>query len=89
MIEIIEQNNNNIYYKCVCGARGLCSIKPMDRDAAIVIDIKCPLCQAVERVTLLQYSSEDSKQDFLDDLDNTDLSWVPTFNEEILDEKEE
>jgi len=61
----------------------MCSFKPMNHDAAIVIDIKCPACGGTERMTLLQYSSEETKESLLNNLDNIDLSWVPTLNQEI------
>lgn len=83
MIKVTEQKHNTIYYVCDCGAQGMCSFKPMDRDAAIVIDVICPACKESERITLLQYSSDDAKEDILNNPDNIDLSWVPTFNEEI------
>lgn len=85
MIKVSKQERNTIYYACDCGAKGMCSFKPMDRDAAIVIDLKCPVCQETERMTLLQYSTEENKKKILENLQNTDLSWVPSFNEEILD----
>lgn len=85
MIKVNKQERNTIYYACDCGAKGMCSFKPMDRDAAIVIDLKCPVCQETERMTLLQYSTEENKKKILENLQNTDLSWVPSFNEEILD----
>lgn len=85
MIKVEKQERNTIYYICDCGAKGMCSFKPMDRDAAIVIDLRCPACQETERMTLLQYSDEDSKRNILNNLDNMDLSWVPFVNEEILD----
>jgi hypothetical protein len=83
MIKITNQKNNTIYYECDCGAKGMCSFKPMNRDAAIVISINCPVCKDTERVTLLQYSSEESKENLLNTLNEIDLSWVPTFTEEI------
>ena len=83
MIKVTKQVYNTIYYACECGANGMCSVKPMDMDAAIVIDVKCPACKEVERMTLLQYSSEESKKHLLNNLNNIDLSWVPSFNEEI------
>lgn len=84
MIKIIKQERNTIYYTCDCGAKGMCLFKPMDREAAIVIDIKCPACQSTERITLLQYSSEESKKKILENLNSIDFSWVPSINEEIL-----
>jgi hypothetical protein len=56
----------------------------MNREAAIVIDIKCPACQDTERLTLIQYNNEDSKRNMIDNMNNIDLSWVPSINEEVL-----
>lgn len=83
MIKVMKQEHNTIYYACGCGAQGMCSFKPMNRDAAIVIDVKCPACGETERMTLLQYSSEETKEELLKNLNSIDLSWVPTLNEEI------
>jgi hypothetical protein len=89
MIKVIKHEQTTIYYKCDCGAKGMCSFKPMDRDAAIVLDLKCPSCNSMERMTLLQYSNEENKNKILKNLNEIDLSWVPSFNEEILDSEEE
>ena len=83
MIKVLEHEHATIKYKCDCGAEGMCSFKPMAHDAAIVIDLKCPACGETERMTLLQYSSEENKKKLLDNLNDTDLSWVPSFNEEV------
>lgn len=89
-IRVVRHEQNRIFYECTCSAKGVCSIKPLPKeDAAIVVDIKCPKCGAVERMTLLQYSSEETKEALLKNLNNVDLSWVPTLNEEILDAPEE
>jgi hypothetical protein len=61
----------------------------MDEDAAIVIDLKCLGCSGTERLMLLQYSDEESKKKILDNLNEVELSWVPSFNEEVLDTEEE
>ncbi len=84
MINIKKYEKNIIYYECGCGVKGVCSFKPMNREAAIVIDIKCPACQDTERLTLIQYNNEDSKRTMIDNIDNIDLSWVPSINEEVL-----
>lgn len=88
MINVIKQERNTLLYSCDCGAKGLCSFKPLNRAAAIVIDLKCPACQATERVTLLQYSDVDDKKRILDNIEDMDLSWVPYINEEILGDRE-
>jgi len=84
MIKIKKYEKNIIYYECGCGVKGVCSFKPMNREAAIVIDIKCPACHDTERLTLIQYNNEDSKRTMIDNISNIDLSWVPSINEEIL-----
>jgi len=83
MIDIIKHEKNTITYACACGTHGRCVVKPVDNSAVIVIDINCPACGAVERITLLQYSTDEDKKLLLDNLDTIDLSWVPAINEEI------
>jgi len=83
MITVDKQELNTIYYSCECGAKGMCSFKPLTRDAAIVIDLMCPACHDTERITLLQYSDDKTKKRLLDNFNNIDLSWVPSINEEI------
>lgn len=85
MIKIIGNDKNIIHYECDCGIRGKCTIKPAKRDAAIVFDVRCPNCFETERMTIIQYSSDEIKKTLLDGLNEIDLSWVPTFNEEIGD----
>jgi hypothetical protein len=84
MINIKKYEKNIIYYECGCGIKGICSFKPMNREAAIVIDIKCPSCHEIERLTLIQYDNENSKRSMINNINNIDLSWVPSINEEVL-----
>jgi len=86
-MEIIKHERNNIYYKCDCGAKGVCSIKPMEQSAALVIAVKCPVCGATDQVVLLQYDSEEVKEKILNNLNDVDLSWTISINEEIEEEK--
>ena len=83
MITVIGNESNRLYYRCDCGAKGMCTVKPADKDTALVIDVRCPMCGEVERITLLQYSTDEAKEDILRNLKEIDLSWVPYFNEEI------
>jgi len=89
MIKVKKQKHNTIHYSCSCGAHGMCSFKPMDRDTAVVIDLKCPACHEIEMVTILQYSNEENKKKLLENLDNIDLSWAPSVNEEVLNNGDE
>ena len=86
MIKVTKQKNNVIYYECEnCNTHGMCTVKPTENDIAlVVIELECPVCSEMERVTIMQYSSEDNKKYLLDNLDDFDLSWTLTKNEEIL-----
>lgn len=79
MIHVTGNEENTIFYECDCGTKGFCMIKPHETDAAIVIDVKCPTCDAIERIVLLQYSSDEYKKEMLDKLDETELSWSPVL----------
>lgn len=88
MIKVKDNTENKIRYKCDCGTNGVCLIKPQDEDAAIVVDIKCPNCGQIERMVLLQYSSEENKKKLLDNLDKIDLSWSSVLENEVLEDYE-
>lgn len=89
MLKIIKQKRNVIYYKCEsCNTNGMCTIKPTENDSTIVIELTCPVCYNSERITLVQYSSEKNKKVLLNDLDELDISWVLTQNEEIFIDEE-
>ena len=64
MIKIIKQKTNTIYYRCEeCGAKGMCTIKPTKEDnSIIVIEITCQGCNESQRVTFVQYNSEENKK---------------------------
>ena len=83
MIDIIKHEKNTITYTCSCGTHGRCVIKPTVNNAVIVVDINCQTCRSIERITLLQYSTDEDKKLLLENLDAIDLSWVPAINEEI------
>ena len=83
MLTILKHKQNTIYYKCSCGTQGMCSVKPGDEGAALVVNVRCPACGETERVVLLQYDSCGQREDLLDNIDSLDLTWVPTLNEEI------
>jgi len=85
MIKVIKSDKNIIHYECECGTKGMCTIKPAKKDAAIVFDVRCPVCLETERMTLVQYSSDEVRDKLVEGLNDIDLSWVPTFNEELGD----
>jgi hypothetical protein len=84
MINVVRQDRNTIHYICDCGARGICSFKPASKETAIVINIMCRSCGDAERITLLQYSDNLSRDSILGNINSVDLSWVLSVNEEIL-----
>lgn len=84
-MEILNSENNKICYKCDCGAKGFYTIKPLKKDAVLVIDIKCPLCLEVERVVVLQYSSEESRKSFLKNSNESNLDWTPILDDDLVD----
>lgn len=86
MIKVTGNNGNTIYYKCDCGTKGFCTIKPVKKDAAIVIDVTCPSCSEIERVVVLQYSSEENKEKILKNLNESDLTWTPVIDNDSLEE---
>jgi len=85
MITILRNENNNIIYECDCGVKGKCMIKPLDNDAAIVVDVRCPICLEVKRVVLTQYGSEENKKEIIDNLDKGDLSWSLIISNDIIE----
>lgn len=87
MIKIIDKKNDSIFYECGCGAKGVCALKSQIETSFIVIDVKCPICSDVERLTLLKYDSEESKKRMLEKFRVADLSWVPIVNEELIDKE--
>jgi len=85
MVKILRNEGNVIIYECDCGVRGQCMVKPLAQDAAIVVDVRCPLCFAVERTVLLQYESEEEKIKIANNLNETELSWSPILSNEITE----
>lgn len=84
MLHITGNKDNLINYLCDCGTKGFCTIKPVNSDAAIVVDIKCPNCFRKRRVTLLQYSSEKNKKNMLNNLNDINFCWSAVLNNEVV-----
>lgn len=85
MIHVTKVEENTIYYKCDCGTKGLCTVKPQEEDAAIVVDVRCPNCSEIERMVLLQYSSEENKDKLEKNLDEVDFAWSSIIENKVLD----
>lgn len=83
MINVTGNDKNTINYSCDCGATGFCTIKPMEKEAAIVIDVRCPLCFEVERIVMVQYREEKTKRRLEKSLNEIDLSWSSTLVNKI------
>jgi ACT domain-containing protein len=86
MIVVTGNEGNTIYYKCSCGAQGKCMIKPMSVESAIVVDVECamPTCFETERVVLVQYKNEESKNEIMKNLNEVELSWSLVLSNEIV-----
>ena len=87
MTQVINNKDNILFYRCNCGTRGFCIVKPQENDAIIVIDVQCPNCGDIERIVLLQYSSEGIKERALNDLSELDLSWAYINRNEVQDKE--
>jgi hypothetical protein len=60
-------------------------IRPFDKGKAIVVDIECPNCLQTERILLLQYDTEDSKIEILENFENMDLTWSYVVENKVID----
>jgi hypothetical protein len=85
MVKILKNEGNVIIYECDCGVRGKCMVKPLEKEAAIVVDVRCPVCFAVERTVLVQYESEEEKFKIKNSLNDAELSWSPILSNEITE----
>ena len=85
MIKIIKNEGNLIYYKCGCGVKGRCMIKPLKETGTIVINLKCAMCHESERIVLLQYKSEEEKAKLTESINESELSWSLILSNEIVD----
>ena len=84
MVNIIRNEGSTIYYSCDCGTNGCCMIRPFDSGKTIVVDVECPNCYQVERVTLLQQDSEESRDDVLENINEVDFTWSVVVGNKII-----
>lgn len=80
MIEILGNNGCDVHYKCSCGVKGKCMIKPVETEGLIITNITCPLCYATERVKLVQYNKDKEKV-----INNNKFSWACVLYNEVTD----
>lgn len=85
MVKILKNEGNVIIYECDCGVRGKCMVKPLEKEAAIVVDVRCPVCFAAERTVLVQYKSEEKKFEIKNSLNDAELSWSPILSNEVTE----
>lgn len=74
MLKVLRNEGNKVFYKCDCGIKGKCIIKPLGKAGDIVLDIRCPVCEATERVQILQGHNEEG-----------DFTWACVLLNEITD----
>jgi len=74
MITINNIKRTTLNYKCECGAVGQCMFKAPEGDLALIIDLQCPMCDDVERIKIIKYSTEEKKLQLL--TDDTELHWA-------------
>ena len=58
MLDVLDYKKHSIYYSCKCGAKGVCLIRPLGNEDAMVIELKCAHCGTSRRVILV---SDESK----------------------------
>lgn len=80
MIEIIGNNGCTVHYRCSCGVKGKCMIKPLEAEGMVIVNITCPLCYSTERVKLVQY--EEDKEEAMN---TKKISWACVLYNEITD----
>jgi hypothetical protein len=73
MIKITGNENNTVHYNCECGVKGRCMIKPMSEAGVIIVNLRCPVCLAVERIKLAQYKQQGE----------TEYSWACVLTNEV------
>jgi hypothetical protein len=83
-MDIIRNEGNTIYYLCECKTKGRCMIRPFDKEAAVVVDIECPNCKKIERILLLQYDSEENKEEMMKDIEELDFTWSYVVENKII-----
>jgi hypothetical protein len=84
MIEILKNEGDTIYYKCSCGVRGKCMIKPLKEVGAIIVNIKCAMCNELDSVILLRYKSEEERVSLMENINEGDFSWSLVLLNQII-----
>lgn len=85
MVKILKNEKNVVLYECSCGVKGKCMVKPLEGEAAIVVDVRCPVCLSTERVVIVQYESEKERYKIMENLNDVDLSWSTIISNEVVE----
>jgi hypothetical protein len=85
MVKILKNEKNVVLYECDCGVKGKCMVKPLEGEAAIVVDVRCPVCLSAERIVIVQYESEEEKYKIMENLNDVDLSWSTIISNEVVE----
>ena len=84
MIRVKKQENTTLFYECECGSKGICTFKPQEGEALIVLHIECPACGNIERFVISQYYAGGHNPFIYKE--DSELSWVPFITEELITE---
>lgn len=84
MITIKEIHHHTLDYECSCGVLGECMFKPPDGNSLMLIEVRCPMCGASERVKVMKYDSAEGKKELM--TDDAQLDWVIVLDNKIKEE---
>lgn len=62
MLNVLEYKKHSIYYSCACGAKGVCLIRPLGNEEAMVVELTCAHCHTNRRIILLADESKLDKE---------------------------
>jgi hypothetical protein len=85
MVKILKNDKNVVLYECDCGVKGKCMVKPLEGEAAIVVDVRCPVCLSAERIVIVQYESEKERYKIMENLNDGELSWSTIISNEVVE----
>jgi len=78
MLNVLNYKKHSIYYTCSCGATGVCLIRPLGNEEALVVELVCAMCGQSRRIILV---SDESKLN-----SNTDYGVAIILNN-VVEEK--
>lgn len=84
LITVEDVKHHTLDYKCTCGVEGECMFKPPDGNSLMLLVVKCPMCGESERIKVMKYDSEESRQQLTEE--DAELSWVIVMDNRIKEE---